>query len=218
MCRPLTDSLTKQKHEGLQRCADILVASDGMAPNHPITQPLYKGQRHVRLPIVGALERGALPEGGVQIDLLSSSTDSWRDLPSARGSYDYVRREGEERGPFSLAAAITFPPRVRPASGAEAASAEAPDELRESRMLVLPCPDALGQELFDTNRDFLLNAFNWLASRDFRVTVTPRDPKFAYLDLSDGDDLATMHRAAAYGLPGVCLALGILLALWRRRS
>ncbi len=218
VCRPQVDPYTKQKHEGIQRCADLLIASDGMAPGHPVTRPLYRGQRHVRLPIAGAVERGSVPPGGVLIDVLSSTTDSWRDLPDARGYYDYSFRDGEEPGPFSLAAAITFPPRVDPegppAPGVEPDSAEE----RESRVLVLPCPDALGQELFDANRDLLLNAFNWLASRDFRVSVTPRDPSRAVLDLSDGGDMATMVRVASYGLPGACLLVGILFGLWRRRS
>ena len=80
--------------------------------------------------------------------------------------------------------------------------------------MVLACPDALASAVFDRNRDFLLNAFNWLCAREFRVAVSPRPEGEVILE--DERALASIGRLAIFGLPGACLVVGLLLA-WRRR-
>jgi len=67
------------------------------------------------------------------------------------------------------------------------------------------------------NKDFALNAFNWLAAREYRLSVAPREEERRMLDVHQGDKVETLRTLALFLLPGLCLMLGIATWYLRRR-
>ncbi len=198
---------------GIPECAEVVVRAAGMAARHPITASLRRADRRVRIVFSRPLERASKPTGGILLDLLSASEFTWADLPDEDGVHRWNwDEEREAEGPFSLAMTSRFPP---PLPG-PAPPVGTMEQRPESRVLALGAPDLFANALFDTNRDFLLNAFNWAASREYRVSITPRDPDLRRLELGAGRGLFALTMCAVVALPLVCLLLGLGVA-WKRR-
>ena len=87
---------------------------------------------------------------------------------------------------------------------------------KDARVLAVGTPEVFCDMLFDTNRDFLLNAFNWAADREFRVSISTRDPERRGLALGEGNELLWIRRVLVIGLPLLCLLLGLLRWALRR--
>jgi ABC-type uncharacterized transport system involved in gliding motility auxiliary subunit len=90
-------------------------------------------------------------------------------------------------------------------------------ERASARVLAVGSGDALSNDLLARNRDFVLNAFNWLAQRDRRLAIRPREVERRLLDLSNTRSLATLNLMAWILLPALTAALGVVTALRRRR-
>lgn len=220
--------------DGVPEVVALTLPATQMDSSHPITAPLRRADRRVRAMLTGYLVRHVpprdrvadgqatrtVPPRGVVIEnLLASSAFSWADawrLGEAGGGYDFVwQNEGpdaEPAGPFSLAMAVAFTP-PRPGYAPLGAVPERP----ESRLVVLGGPSLLANVLFDTNRDLLLNAFNWLASREFRVSISARDPEARRLELGVGRRVSWIQGVVVVGLPLLCLLLGLFTWRVRRR-
>ena len=206
--------------QGLRECATLLIGPEGLDSVHPVTESLWSVRRRVVLPLSRYFERGTAPENGVLLDLVRSSPTSWRDLPGANGLQDWRWDSRlEEGGSFILAMAGAF----------QAPEVEGPALVRElgaeeraaTRIVALGSPDALGNgeggvHPIDVNRDFALNAFNWLAARDHRLVIRPRVQVRRQLDLQNTNAQRTVNRVSTLFLPGACLMLGVLV-WWRRR-
>ena len=197
---------------GSPQCPDVVVGSDGLAPLSPVTEALKRADRYVEMPFSASLARGTGPPGATVITVLTSDDSSWRDLPDASPSgHDWKPSPGEPRGPFALAMTAAFqPPRAssrKPPPGSA---------LPESRVVCIGSSDAFTNSSAEVNRDFLLSAFDWAASREFRVHVDPENRPSRRLDLTSGRALSDVFWACLVLLPGCCLALGVLTT-WRRR-
>ncbi|MEW6072357.1 MAG: Gldg family protein [Planctomycetota bacterium] len=205
VCVPVTDRFGREL-DGLSECASLAIAEAGLNRSHAITIPLRQHGRRVQFSYTHSLGRGGLAGGGALEDLVSSPPEAWRDLGAAAGGDPgrwVYEREREERGRWSLAM-VAYLHRA----GAGAAG--------EGRLLGLASASFLGNALFPVNQDFLLNAFNWLAEREHRVQVRPREIPAARLDVARGRTLAVLTYVAWLGLPGAFVAGGLLVA-WRRR-
>ncbi|MDF1838298.1 MAG: Gldg family protein [Planctomycetota bacterium] len=94
-------------------------------------------------------------------------------------------------------------------------------ERNRSRILLLGSSDFLVTALLETtggqgsSRDLALNMFNWLASREWRVNISPRDPDLRLLSI---DKVPTLNRVVLWGIPGTFLILGLLVAFLRSRG
>jgi hypothetical protein len=197
---------------GSPQCPDVVVTSDGLAPLSPVTEALKRAERYVEMPFSASLARVTGPPGATVITLLTSDDSAWRDLPDASPSgHDWKPSPQEPRGPFALAMTSAFrPPR--------AATRKAPTgtALPESRVVCVGSSDAFTNSCAEVNRDFLLSAFDWAASRDYRVHVDPESRVTRRIDVTSGRALSDVFWASVVLLPGSCLALGILTT-WRRR-
>ncbi len=220
--------------DGVPEVVALTIPAAGMDAAHPITAPLRRADRRVRAILSGFLERAPAPapapgagpaqrvlppRGAVIENLLASGHVSWADEWRVQGTsagYDFVWQDqgpaAEPAGPFSLAMAVAFSP-PSPAESVPGTNPERP----ESRLVVLASPSMTANVLFDTNRDLLLNAFNWLASREFRVAISSRDPEARRLELGVGRRVAWIQGVAVVGLPLVCLLLGLVTFRMRRR-
>lgn len=196
-----------QRVDGTPQCAVLLIGQGGLSTSHPLTEPLLRRGRRVQFSLSPALRRGGLESGGILLDLISSGPDSWLDLPTVAGQPDFAfdhTRERRDRHALAMAAELpTF--------------TDADGEPRRGRVLGIASASFLCDGLFDVNRDFLVNAFNWMAERDYRVRVTPLPRGESRLDLQRGRALPIVSYALYAGLPAVCMAVGLFLA-WRRRS
>jgi hypothetical protein len=203
VCLPVLDYFGNPT-EGVAECADFRVGERELNAQHPVTAPLVERGRKVRFVYGRSFDRGEGPAGSILLDLASSPNGAWRDLPGEDGTLDFVyepSRETSER--FRLAMATTFPA-LREGG-------------REARVVGVASPYLPSSSVFGTNRDFLLNAFNWLAARDFRVGVSSRDPERSVLDLERGRALSVVFHTSLWGLPGVFGLLGAVTFLRRRR-
>lgn len=197
--------------QGRPECMDLSVRSQHMA-RHAITDPLRRGDRRVRMVFARPLRRGVAPEGGRLLELLQSDALTWADLPGPDGAGDTVLAEGQEvMGPFQLAMISHFP-----LAQAGPAADDAVTVRKDARVLAVGTPEVFCDMLFDTNRDFLLNAFNWAADREFRVSISTRDPDRRVLALDEGDVRLWLRRVLVWGLPGLCVLLGLVRWAMRR--
>jgi len=197
--------------QGVEDCAQVLVRASGMRAKHPVTGPLRRGDRRVLVPWARALQRGEPPAGAVLIELLRSSEYTWEDFPNAQGEFEYRWDQGREReGPFTVAMSLGFEPLdsapIVPGTNSER---------RECRVLAIGSPEVFVDGVFDTNRDFLLNAFNWASEREFRVAISPRRVDDRRLAVGQDRSLFWLGLVSIWGLPLVCVAFA-LLAAWRR--
>lgn len=206
---PVFDGFGGQRM-GLEQCGTVVVSGPYLDRYHPVTQPLWSAGSRVVLSNVRALAAGPRkPVNAKLIDVLRSPDPSWRDLPLAggRGDWKYDQRI-EELGPFAVAVALSF-----------AAKDDGGDdgERRDARILALGSSSALGNDQFAASRDLALNAFNWLAQREHRLVIQPRQVEARRLDLGSTRALAAINFVAFGALPGLCALLGIVIALRRRK-
>ena len=204
---------------GSPQCADVIVTSDGLAALSPVTEHLKRAERYVEVPASRSLARSTGPPGASVITLLTTEDSAWRDLPDASpdaaagGGHDWKPSPAEPRGPFALAMTAVFrPPRIATARriGSDAA-------LPETRIVCVGSADAFANAAIEVNRDFLLGAFDWAASREFNVHVEPHSRASRRLDLSSGNALQNVFWIAVVLLPGMCLLLGVFTN-WKRLS
>lgn len=211
VCRPVTNAAGMAVMER-KECAELLLRADGMRTEHPITDPLRRGDRRVRLIFTHALERGDPPPGGILLDILRSDEYTWEEFPDPDGRFSWRWDQGREReGPFTLAMTSTFPP---PDVGPVPPGTTSLE--RQCRVLAVGTPEVFINLLYDTNQDFLVNAFNWAANREFRVSVAPRRVDRRTIDVGQDRTLFYLNAITVWCLPLACLGLG-LFAAWRRR-
>jgi len=202
--------------DGLKENAILFVASDGLDSRHPVSEPLHRlGYTLQNVAGARTFTRGTPPQGGRVDALVATPRESWLDLPDAQGEHDwrYDPRRGERAGPLAIAMAVEFPP-LSGGAGAEGGELQ---PRRWGRVLAFGSAEALGNGSLRFSRDFLLNAFNWLAERDWRLNVRPRDLDRRQLDLVNTRALSIVNRIAFMGLPGAFALIGLALA-WRRRK
>jgi hypothetical protein len=211
VCRGKPD-VTGQPQYGTNACAEQVVVQGGLS-QHPITEPLRRSGRRVYILNAHALDVGRGFPGSTVLALLRSADGSWLDLPLEGSTVgDWQPSPSERRGPFVLAAAILFPPQL----GAGTPLRAAEDQRPEAHVFVFGASQCLVNDNLEGDRDLFLNAFNWAAARDWRVSVRARSQEERRLDLQDESKVARTHLLIVVVLPLVSLLLGLFTA-WRRR-
>jgi len=205
VCQPFADSAGNPRYADPKN-ALVHIVPTGMT-RHAITSPLKDASRQIVLTWTHRVRvaPGGQPAGGASIPLLKTLPLTWMDIPPI----DFIPDQlSEEDGPFDVAIASAFTPPDGPEDvpGLEARP--------QSRILALGSSDVMCNYWLDTNTDFVRNSFNWGVARDYRVSVSPRDPDERRLPL-DAQVLAKLNRVCVWFLPGLCLALGVITALRR---
>lgn len=214
VCEPVNDALGRAL-EGLPECARLVVLGSELSPSHPLTRTLRQRGLRVEFVLAHAFRRGGLGPGGLLLDLIHSDERSWRDLAGTAGQPDFrFDPAGEKRGRerlvmlAELAPAVAEDQAAEPDPGARAA--------QRGRVLGVSAATFFADGSFDTNRDFLLAAANWMVEREELVRVRPRSLGGNVLDLRQGRSRPVLSALALFVLPGA-LGLGGLLIAWRRR-
>jgi len=195
--------------EGQAFCSNIFVGPDGLSIQHPVSEALARFGRRVWSPMSRPLSRARTPERAVLSDLVRSSARAWIDLPRAGGEQNWKPDADEvQQQRISLVYAVEITPPSELAADAE---------LLRGRVLVFGSPEFLSTAAMEANKDFALNAFNWLAARDYRLSVATTSEQRNVLDVRQGDNLLKLRSLVLFGLPGLCALLGILTWYQRRR-
>lgn len=211
VCEPVADRLGNDV-EGFVECATLMIRPPGMAADNTITEPLRRHRRTLQFSHTPSFDIGPSPQGGQVLPLLHADRDAWRDLFDARGALDYAldpaREEAGRR--FVLAAAAQFVGSAEP--GPLAA------DHAGSRLVAVASTNGAVDRYFGANRDFLMNCVHWLADREHRVSVTPRQQRASVLDVSRSGALAGLTWGLGLGLPALFGGIGLVVARRRRRA
>jgi hypothetical protein len=219
VCEPLRSG-AGDLVDGTPRCAQLVVSGGGLSASHPRTEPLRRRNRRLYFSLTPPFRRGGLTGGGVLLDLVSSSGESWVDVPTRPGQYDFsLDYRSETRGRQRLGMLAELPAGLRTVEATEGAEGEGDQRrtVQKGRVLGIASAGFFSNGQIDFNRDFLLNALNWLTAREYRLRVSPLSKRASRLDLARSSALPTLTWTLYLGLPGACMAVGLFLA-WRRRS
>lgn len=172
--------------------------------SHAITNPLIEENYYCMLPIAQGLTVTAdLPENVSATALLSTSSKAYSKLAGYRLE-TYEKEEGDIDGPFSLAAAST----------------KTLDDGLESRLVWIGSSgitdDQANARVSGGNQDLFLNALNWLCDQEQSVTIHAKSLTTAYLTMPD-TTASILSIVVLAVIPGAVLAVGIILAIRRKR-
>lgn len=203
VCQPLV-GFAGEKVDGSQQCAWLVIDERGLQPGHPLTEPLRMRGRRVQFTFSTSFEAGYQTDSGTILPLISSPADSWRDLDPYDFRFD--PSQGEERGRHVLVSTKQL-----------RATKRDDGSVAQGRILAVASAYFFANELIEVNRDFALNAFNWLAEREYRLAVSPLEKSLSFLDLERSRAKPILTYSLWLGLPGLCAAIGLGVFLRRRR-
>jgi len=212
VCEPKRDAATTAPVVGGPQVAVLQALPMDMAP-HPISKPSKDAGRALWLPTVHALRVARQPRLGLAQGIVRSPTrppGSWLEEPP----FNWVPDDEEDRLQRDLVIAWSQAVEDRE-------SETAGDVVAERRIVFLGSGGLLqdyaleSPQLAPYNRDFARNVFNWVADREFRVNVSPRDPA---LRRAEPEQAALVVQVALWGLPVLALALAGITAMVRRRG
>jgi ABC-type uncharacterized transport system involved in gliding motility auxiliary subunit len=156
--------------------------------------------------------------------LVNTSAQSWGEadiasLSTGKAQVEFNADKGDKQGPITLAAASSAPATVKPAAPAGNASPTSPDAERtpETRIVAVGDSDfasnmAIG---ISGNRDFFMNAMNWLSQQENLIAVRPRQPEDRRLTLT-ADQQNRIMILSLFIIPGLVFATGVY-TWWKRR-
>ncbi|NOT29246.1 MAG: GldG family protein [Planctomycetes bacterium] len=204
VCQPFVD-YTGQRVDGSEDCAWLLIDERGLQPTHPLTEPLRQRGRRVKFTFSASFESAGLQaDSALALPLISSPSDAWRDLAPYDFRHDPAKGEKRERHTLVTAKELR-------ALKAEDGS------VKRGRLVAVASAFFFDNESIDVNRDFVLNACNWLAEREFLLRVSPQKKSESFLDFQRSRARPILTYSLLLGLPGVCAAIGLAIFL-RRRS
>lgn len=211
VCQLFRDPSTGQELDGHAR-----VAMYGVNPNnmgqHELMRPFRSSARSFLMNGCHPVRFTGQPHQGTNATLFTSEIQAWVDLPNAEGNYDLRFGEGEPNSrKFSLAAASRF----RPDGTDTVAALEAKSE---SRVVVVGSANSFNNQHFEANRDFVRNIFNWALAREYRLSISPKNPDLRLWPDEKLDQLPSFARLVQILMPGLCLILGIVFAVLRSRG
>lgn len=190
-------------------------------PAHPITTNF---QLMTAFPLARSVEA---VEGGVNghtpQPIVQTSPQSWAEADVAGLSENDGRVElnpdkGDKAGPISLGAAVSAPATDAPPADAkpEGAEGETP-RTPESRIVVIGDSDFASNGVLGVqgNRDFFMNAVNWLAQQENLIAIRPREPEDRRLTLT-ADQQNLIFLLSVLLLPGLVFAAGVYSWYGRR--
>lgn len=177
--------------------------TDSWSPDHPIVQPLRAKSLRMHWEKVAAIKPIGRAEQSdvVAVPLVWTGNAAWADLPDAGGKRNRAFDPGAETQlPLTLAVAVE-----RRAEGGRAVVMGAASAL-----------DSVNLAAGTANRDFALNAVDWLASREQLIAIAPKPFDVQRIDLTAAE-FKTIFLYVVVGIPALGLLLGVAV-FWARRN
>jgi ABC-type uncharacterized transport system involved in gliding motility auxiliary subunit len=181
-------------------------------PSHPINERMevltaYPLARSI-VPVSGGVD------GRVAQAIVETSQNSWAETDlkalSTTGEARQEEDKGDKAGPISLAAAVTAPAPEAPAPVEGQAKPEA-------RVVVFGDSDFASNVALNVqgNRDFFLNAVNWLAQQEDMIAIRAKEPSDRRVTMT-ADQQQRVYWLALFIIPGLIILAG-MQSWWRRR-
>ncbi len=202
VCQPFGGN-SGEKVDGTQQCAWLLIDQRGMQPGNPLTEPMRARDRRVQFTFTPSFDNSGLQsDSGLLLPLVSSPLDSWRDKD---GDFRFNPAKGEKRDRYTLITNKTL-----------SAAKDADGSVKQGRLVAVASAFFFDNGSIDVNRDFVLNAFNWLAAREYNIKVAPLVRSASFLDVQRSRARPILSGVLWLGLPGLCAAVGLAIFLRRR--
>ena len=221
----LKDTMLIDKKSALAGADPVFVFGVAVPPEHPVTRGFkaYIVERQARPVEVGSaepiVEAGAAP----QLQPLISSDENAMAVPLSevlgKGAVS-VSTDAEKTAAQPLAVAGLYPRSSETAPDPSPTPGQAPAPVETaSRIVVVGNVDAFTNTLITqaANRDFVLNALNWLGQSEDQITVRTKDPKSQPLVLEKQQE---RWLTFLFGLllPFLSMLTGLLISQGRRRG
>ncbi len=207
VCQRRVDPNTGIEARGHPSVGLFMVHPDDMCV-HPLIDPLSREGRTFAVSGSHPVRFTAQPRLGVSAPVFTSRPGiAWVDAYPQNWTPDQGEPGGEK---IDLAIAQSFRLEGDPPAGLE--------EIPEARVLLVGSAFLFVNVTFDRNYDFLRNAYNWALAREYRLVVSPRDPDLRLWPTAKAENLPRFNQFVWGWMPGVCLLLGLLTALWRARG
>ena len=190
-------------------------------PSHAITQGLRVITAYPMARSISPIEGGT--NGHTAQPIVRTSEQSWAEsdvasLSAKGGEVGFDAGKGDKQGPITLAAAVSAPATVTPPKPANASpdSTDTPST-PETRVVAVGDSDFAANYAIGVsgNRDFFMNAINWLAQQENLIAVRPRQPQDHRLTLT-ADQQNRIMILSLFIIPGLVFATGVY-TWWRRR-
>jgi ABC-type uncharacterized transport system involved in gliding motility auxiliary subunit len=217
-----TDVVLDASGMGQMLGTDASVPVAAQYPAHPITEGF-------RVITAYPMARSMTPiEGGSNAHtaqpLVNTSPQSWSEadlagLATGKAEVAFNADKGDKQGPITLGAAVSAPATAAPPPPSGNGSPASPDAEQKPETRVV----AVGDSDFATNmaigisgnRDFFMNALNWLSQQENLIAVRPRQPEDRRLTLT-ADQQNLIAILTIFIIPGLVFATGVY-TWWRRR-
>ncbi len=172
---------------------------------HSINSNIQAGNYMVLANYGNALKRLDLKKQGLEIENLLSTTENSYIKAKDNNSPNY--EQGDEKGPFTLAAAVT--------------DATYTDTSHATKLVIVGCfsmlDPAIDEIVNGSNSSFMVNALNWLDDNEDSVYIAPKSLATGKIVIDDG--AANKIKLLSWAIiPGVLFITGIVVWLRRRNG
>ena len=189
--------------------------------DHAITDPLADGGYYVLAPIAEPilLPEEAPREGIEYTTLLQTSDASFLKRLTDYQLSSYAYEDGDESGPFTVGLAVTENLNAGDSLDEEAHTHEEMDDALQTRIVYFSTSYLLDSSLSyyvaGTNEDLILNALDWMTSREGSISVSAKQISLQYLSMSAADSRIGIVMLAAF--PFAALITGTIVIVRRKR-
>lgn len=193
--------------------------------DHPIMQAFQNGMQAMSFPIVQSVKLSpTMPEGMTGTEILKTGAQSWikTDLEEIKRTklIDPNPLPGEERGPVSLAVAVSKPIEVTdsPDESEEEITddnVEKLDETPEMRIVAFGDANFAQNSNYRSSMDLFTNAVNWLSQQEDLISIRPKDDSGQPVMVSVVSAKMLFYTSLII-TPGVVAAFGTFICLRRR--
>jgi len=234
--RPLTNLIAFAREWGIDVGTNVVVDVSGVGrafgagpevpialsyPGHPITDRFDQMTAYSIARSVRPVEGGA--NGRNAQAFVETGPNSWAESDvralMATGQVERDPESGDITGPVALGAAVSAaadaPPAPAPPAEGQPPAEDAPKP--EARLAVIGDSDFVSNGMlgFQGNRDFFLNAANWLALQENLIAIRPKDPDDRRITVT-ADQQSRIRMISLFLIPGLLFAAGVR-TWWRRR-
>jgi ABC-type uncharacterized transport system involved in gliding motility auxiliary subunit len=209
---------------------DASVPVAAQYPSHAITDRFQLMTAYPVARSVAPVEGGV--DGRTAQPLVQTSAQSWAEADiaaiSSGGRVAFDASQGDKQGPITLGAAVSAPATAAPAPApgngqtadgkpADPSKPAEPERKPESRVVAIGDSDFAANAFLGIqgNRDFFMNAVNWLAQQENMIAIRPREPEDRRITLT-ADQQQRIMLLSIFIIPGLVFASGVY-TWWKRR-
>ena len=199
---------------------DASVSVAAAYPPHPITQGFRVVTAYPLARSMAPIEGGSNSHNAQPI--VNTGQQSWSEadlagLAAAKAQVEFNADKGDKQGPITVASAVSAPATVTPPPGNASPASPDSDRKPESRIVAIGDSDFAANTAIGLpgNRDFFVNALNWLSQQENLIAVRPRQPEDRRLTMT-ADAQNRIMILTLFIIPGLIFATGIY-TWWKRR-